>query len=88
MANEAGDSVRVSVFAKSLKTSLNEPLIWGIETSEKYPCTKLGVKTINEIRVQMTDPDHSKTCHPNLVACYQLVQSILKIGTALAERTE
>ena len=43
-----------------------------------------GVKTINEIRVLMTND--SKTHHPNLVTCYQLVQSILKIGTALAER--
>ena len=45
-----------------------------------------GVKTINEIRVLMTDD--SKTRHPNLVTCYQLVQSILKIGAALAEIIE
>ena len=26
------------------------------------------------------------SCHRNLAACYQLVQSVLKIGSALAER--
>ena len=31
-----------------------------------------------------TNDDYSH--HPNLAACYQLAQSVLKIGSALAER--
>ena len=38
----------------------------------------------NQINILTTNDDYSH--HRNLAACYQLVQSVLKIGSALAEK--
>ena len=37
-----------------------------------------------KINPSITNDDYS--CHRNSAACYQLAQSVLKIGSALAER--
>ena len=55
--------------------------LWEIEITGEYP--NVSITTLTK---QSLTTDDECTCHATLVACYQLAQSVLKIGSTLAER--
>ena len=56
-------------------------ICWSSDSSQSDSCTIRGFGSFNLLT---TNDDYSR--HQNSAACYQLAQSILKIGSALAER--
>ena len=49
-----------------------------------YPTATMFLTKLQAVNPLTTNDDYSR--HRNSVACYQLVQSVLKIGSAVAER--
>ena len=49
-----------------------------------YPTAKMFLTKLQAVNPLTTNEDYSR--RRNSVACYQLVQSVLKIGSAVAER--
>ena len=55
----------------------------------EVPSTLYGLSEKGWIDADLFNPlttNDNYSCHRNLAACYQLVQSVLKIGSVLAER--
>ena len=55
----------------------------------EVPSTLYGLGEKGRIDADLFNPlttNDNYSCHQNLAACYQLVQSVLKIGSVLSER--
>ena len=80
---------------KAISEGLKQEFSWGdMSPHVPHPLARASRASCDQSRAHWNPPfqnpgsatDDYYSCHQNLATCYQLVQSVLKIGSALAER--